>query len=176
MKPAKSKKVTAAELSRVSGYSPPSITAWTKHGILQRDRGRYDLAEALEAIKAHETKRASDGGHHDTGEIGKLKADLLRKRIEKLDAELAILRGKMHDTMECVASLGSVLSVVWTEITALPGRAQAAFPEIPGLESVLVSMIKETAASIRTFAEQTGADIKQNKANPGSNAGNTRET
>lgn len=175
MKSAKSKRVTAAELSRIADYSPASITAWTRSGILQRSRGRYDLAGALKGIKRHELRRGSDGGH-DTGELGRLKRQLLEKKIERLDHELRILRGEVHDRRECVASLGYLLSGVWTEIKSLPGRAQAALPEASGLETLLVNIVNEAAGRITDFVREHGAEIKDNKPKPGNDAGNKQGT
>ena len=107
----KTKQVTAAELARASHYKPPTITAWTRAGIIKRVNGKFDLAKSLIAIREHEKNRASDGGR-ERGELSQLRAEKLRRQITLLDVEIEKLRKDSPGGSMPIAELRQAFSLL----------------------------------------------------------------
>ena len=148
--------VTAAELARRADYSAPAISAWTRAGILTRTKGRYNLVESLEAIKRHEETRASDGDHDMEGLLD-LRRELLKRRIEKIDHELAVAKGKVHDRTACCQSLLAIRSAESRILWNMAGRVSSAFPESgPKLVEFLGHEIDEILARLHDGTTYSG--------------------
>lgn len=128
----KAVRVNAATLSDLTDYAPSTISAFTKDGLLVRGRdGLYDRDEALRVIAQHEEERANDGNAvSKSGEIAKLRAELLRERIIGVKHENAVAAGKVHDKDECCQSLIHLLTATSVELHGLGRRIKAAFPEV----------------------------------------------
>ena len=162
------RRVHAAELARLSDYSPASITNFARAGILKKTAdGKFNLIASLEAIRTHEASRQQSGKRPDAVKLAKLRQLYLRRRIELIECEIAEARGLVHSRQECSASLGAILSGVWSEILALPNRAQSIRPEVSGLEELLVSLVNESADRLsRYHRENCAGEIGQTKTNP----------
>jgi hypothetical protein len=145
----KNKTVSAAELARRSGYSPSAIVSWTRAKILKRDKGRYALVESLEAIKRHEQSRGSDGSHEDEG-LTDLRRELLTARIRKLDFELSVAMGKVHDRTACCQSLLAIHSAESRILHGMAGRVATKFPEVNGLAAAITTECDEILAALKS--------------------------
>jgi phage terminase Nu1 subunit (DNA packaging protein) len=157
MKTTHPKRVSGAELARLTDYSAASITNFVHAGILHRGSDhKFDLVTALEAIRAHEASRQQSGKRPESSQF---RQRYWEARTGLIEVKLAKERGEVHSEQECSASLGQVLTSVWTEIKALPCRVQAAFPEIPGLETAVVNLVNDAAQRLQDFAKQNSAHI-----------------
>lgn len=74
--------VNAAEMGRILGISRGTVSNLTTDGILPRaDRGKYDVAETVQAYLKHKLARATAGDETtqnltaERGRLAKLKAD-----------------------------------------------------------------------------------------------------
>ena len=156
-----SQRVTAAELSRLSGYSKSSVTNFVRDGLLQKGSdGKFDCVHSLKQIQRHEVARQHDGKRPVDAELAALRASLLKTRIARLQLEIDIASGKMHPEKDCVATFGILLSTVWQEICTLPHRIQAAHPEIHGLANTVTDIVNNSADRIVEFAKQHGAKLE----------------
>jgi phage terminase Nu1 subunit (DNA packaging protein) len=128
----KPKTVTAEELAALTRYSPSTVSTWVKRGLLSRNAaGKLDLAASLSAIKQHEAQRLHEGQRvGETGELGALRQELLRKRIAKLDFELNVARGKVHDKAACCDSLQVIREAEKHALYALAPRVASKFGEL----------------------------------------------
>ena len=154
----KNKRVTAAELSRLSSYSKSAITNFVHAGLLHKGTdGKFDCVHSLKQIQRHETARQQDGKRPVDAELAALRASLLKTRIARLQLEIDIASGKLHPIKDCVASLGLLLSSVWTEVQAMPHRIQAAHPEAPGLEATAIQIVNDSAQRLQDYAKDHGA-------------------
>lgn len=157
MKTPHPQRVNASQLARLTNYSNASISNFVKAGILHKfDDGTFDLVTALEAIRAHEASRQQSGKRP---EASRFRERYWKARTELIEVELSKAKAEVHSEAECSASLGQVLTSVWTEIKALPCRVQAAFPEIPGLETAVVNLVNDAAQRLQDFAKQNSAHI-----------------
>jgi hypothetical protein len=87
----------------------------------------------------------------------------LMTRLQKDQMEIALSRGKLHDSAQCEAATASHLMVLRTRLTGLPGRAAASIvaaakmgPElVPVVKAALVAAVDEVMREIA--AEPLGA-------------------
>lgn len=142
-------RVTLAELARRSGYSRQAIQSWTTAGVLRRANGTYALLESLEAIKRHESDRATDGSH-DLAELRGLRRELLEKKIELLTHEIAVARGTVHDKTACCQSLMAIHSAESRIMHGMASRLASRYPEVNGLSAAISAETDSVLAALKS--------------------------
>jgi hypothetical protein len=166
--------VTGAELAAIAGdYSPATISRLTKSGVLHRNKaGRYDIAESLQAIIAHEQRRLHEGTHNDPV-LAPLRAKLLRKRIALMDHQLNVETGKVHAKDGCTAARIVVYSGMRQVLVSMPSRVSSAVPEfgiklreiLEGEVDLLISQLRGILdADLRLYCPKCGTEFETLRA------------
>lgn len=127
-----------------------TVQNWERAGMPVESNNKVDPLKALRWLTERVQKKSKRA---DLAEE-KTRADVARINAIRVKAEVetATLRGELHSTAECQASVGQLLALLWIEITAFPSRGQSAHPETPGLEKTLIDIVNETAKRLSDFA------------------------
>jgi hypothetical protein len=144
-----------SKISKMLGCNFDTLKTAIRGGLPVRDVGGKTLVELAAAREWFATKE------HAKAEMADLKKQKLQTEINRNRAaekrsklELKALAGELHSKKDCCSSFGECISTVWMEFSSLPGRIQAAHPEIQGLEKTVVDLINPIADRLNGFSKQ----------------------
>lgn len=160
-KPKKKKLLSQNQFCKLIKAGNQKVQAYIRDGMPVEENSLIDPDKAREWIK----QAMSSRNQVFDLRAQKLKADVARLQAQGEESELKMrqMRGELHSVKDCTASLGEVLSTVWMEIQALPGRIQQAFPEVPTLLPQATTIVNDSAKRLQDFAESKGVKLNEPK-------------
>lgn len=157
---------TVAGVARALGVSRQTVYSWLKNGCPRNPDGSLDLERVLA------WRRASGNGPNSLPTTGDdpgiraasartaLQAKRLALQCEKLELDLLLQRGRLHDKEACALSLASVVNEYLQPLLTLHGRVKQEHPDVP--DAVVETIAREvenilTAIRNRLLTEKTNA-------------------
>lgn len=137
--------MTGAAIARKFGVATKTVTNdWFKDGCPRNKNKSFDLDKVLAWRKAKLQAAANDPAVKMQASKTALQAKRLMLQCEKLETELSVIRGKLHEREPCARSLLEIRVAESREWTSLPGQFKAAFPEVSAQQMTwMESWVKE---------------------------------
>lgn len=117
--------VSSTVLSDLFGLTTRRIRQLSDEGVIQKtSRGRYNLQESIKSyiIYLKTTQELKQESNDDELNPDKEKALLTRRQREKLDLEIAAMRGTMHFSKDVERVMNDMLANFRAKILAMPSK------------------------------------------------------
>lgn len=144
------REVSTSELAGIIGKTPQWISQLTRDGILEKvGRGKYILADAIQAYLKHIEGESSDGKISWRDE----KAEHERIKKERAALELDELRGNLHTTDDIQEAWGGLLVEFRKIMLAMPARMASNLAFLSDENKIRKVMTDEISAALQTLAQ-----------------------
>jgi len=122
--------MTGADIARRFGVHKKTVTHnWVQDGCPRNKNKTFDLDKVIAWRKA----KIADANSDPAVKLQQGKTALQSKRLmlqcEKLETEISVTKGKLHDRHACSASLTAIRSAETLMLMSLGDRLAARFPE-----------------------------------------------
>lgn len=122
--------MTGSDIARRFGVATKTVTNdWAKDGCPRNSDGSFDLDKVVAWRKAKLQAAADDPSVRAQSAKTALQSKRLMLQCEKLETEIMLVRGKLHDKAACAASLTELRARESHTLHGLSQRFAAAFPE-----------------------------------------------
>lgn len=163
------KSLSGSALARKLGVSPKTVMHnWVKKGCPRNQDKTFDLDAVQAWRRAQEAESTSSAASRSS--ISSLQERRLALQCEKLELELQVQRGQLHDKNACAQSLASVVNEALLPLTYVHLRVKEQFPDVSDeIINCIATAINDAFAMIREA-------LLSNRDNPPATSSNTGAT
>jgi terminase small subunit / prophage DNA-packing protein len=162
--------VTTAELAGLFGVSSRTVQNLAGRGIAVRaGRGRYRLAESIQAYCAHLREVAAGrGGEDGVFELTAERARLAKEQADGHALKNAALRGRLIEVQDVARHWADILRLVRAGVLAVPSRCQQRLAHLTAADVAVID--RECRDALQEIA---GNDDDRRRAAPSAGVADT---